>query len=50
MKLGLRKDGQFLDELHDYTFVSKVAAARSCFYKERFLLRASLLNFTVLST
>ena len=50
MKLGLRKDGQFLDELNDCKCVNKVASARSCFCKQRVLLRASLLNFTVLST
>jgi len=50
MKLELCKDGQFLDELNDCKFVNMVAAARSCFYKQRFLLRPSLLNFTVLST
>jgi hypothetical protein len=50
MKLGLPNGGQFLDDLNDCKFVNKVGAARSCFYKQHFLLRASLLNFTVLRT
>jgi hypothetical protein len=36
MKRGLRKGGEFLDELNEYKFVNKVAVARSCSYMQRF--------------